>query len=66
MADESSNQATLSNSKYPIYDVSSAGPGRVNSIQTAAQFGDKEYIVSALEKSLDADVNALVKNAGYS
>lgn len=45
--------------KYPIYDVTDSA-GRVHSIHTAAQFGDRAYIVSALEKSLDADVNGLV------
>lgn len=54
---ESSNLQT--HSKYPIYDVNIAG--RVNSIQTAAQFGDKAYIVSTLEKTPDADVNAMVQ-----
>jgi hypothetical protein len=47
-------------SKYSIYHCSSAAS--VKSIQTAAQFGDKEYIRNALEKSLDADVNAMVQH----
>jgi hypothetical protein len=54
--DESGSKIT--HSKYPIYDGMT---GQVNSIQTAAQFGDKAYIVRTLEKALDADVNAMVQ-----
>lgn len=45
-------------SKYRIYDDNVAGT--VHSIQTAAQFGDRRYIINVLEKALDADVNAMV------
>ena len=62
-----SDPASQVSSKYPIYDGNVAG--RVHSIQTAAQFGDKDYIISklginVLEKALDADVNAMVSSCG--
>eukprot|EP00892_Ulva_mutabilis_P002287 jgi/Ulvmu1/12059/UM083_0072.1 len=43
--------------KYPIYDNSDVL--KVNNIWTAAQFGDKKFLITLLEKSHDVDVNCL-------
>lgn len=57
MTDDMASDDAPPGSKYPIYDVTD-GP-KVNNIWTAAQFGDKKFLMSLLEKSHDVEVNCL-------
>lgn len=63
MAQATVDETASMSKKYPVYDISD-GPKVIN-IWTAAQFGDKKYLLTVLEKSHDVDVNC-VDNVGRS
>lgn len=56
MTDSTALDAPACN-KYPIYDISDGQ--KVTNLWTAAQFGDKKFLISLLEKSHDVDVNCV-------
>jgi hypothetical protein len=45
---------------YPIYEATD--PVKATNLHTAAQFGNKSFIMNTLEKCLDVDVNAIVRS----
>lgn len=47
----------LQHPKYPIYNANKIC---ITSLHAAAQWGDRKYIMTTMEKCLDIDVNATV------
>lgn len=57
MTDATPHDSASLGQQYPIYDISDGL--KVTNLWTAAQFGDKKFLVALLEKSHDIDVNCL-------